>query len=139
MDAGFPKDHAPTKKLDHDPIQFDRIMVQSAGLVVEVSEIIIHEADEPNVVADLFDADALADGLSGNNRRSRGARTCASVAGRCCGVDDAGASGEQRDTGGDQHDARRDRRRKSVRQTNYSEALRVGTRPDYHVLRLKGS
>jgi hypothetical protein len=23
----FRKDHAPTKKLDHDPIQFDRIMV----------------------------------------------------------------------------------------------------------------
>jgi hypothetical protein len=63
VDAVFRKDHAPTKKLDHDPIQFDRIMVQSAGLVVEVSEIIIHEADEPNVVADLFDADALADAL----------------------------------------------------------------------------
>ena len=27
--------------------------------MVEVAEIIIHEADEPNVVADLFDADAL--------------------------------------------------------------------------------
>jgi len=23
----FRKDHAPTKELDHDPIQFDRIMV----------------------------------------------------------------------------------------------------------------
>jgi hypothetical protein len=23
----FRKDHAPTKKLDHDPIQFDRIIV----------------------------------------------------------------------------------------------------------------
>jgi hypothetical protein len=23
----FRKDHAPTKKLDHDPIQFDRIMI----------------------------------------------------------------------------------------------------------------
>ena len=28
--------------------------------MVEVSEIIVHEADEPNVLADLFDADALA-------------------------------------------------------------------------------
>jgi hypothetical protein len=23
------KDHAPTKKLDHDPIQFDRVMVSN--------------------------------------------------------------------------------------------------------------
>jgi hypothetical protein len=29
--------------------------------VVEVSEIIVREADEPDVVADLFDADALTD------------------------------------------------------------------------------
>jgi hypothetical protein len=28
VDAGFRKDHAP-KELDHDPIQFDRIMVWS--------------------------------------------------------------------------------------------------------------
>jgi hypothetical protein len=25
----FRKDHAPTKKLDHDPIQFDRVMVSN--------------------------------------------------------------------------------------------------------------
>ena len=28
--------------------------------MVEVSEIVVHEADEPNVLAHLFDADALA-------------------------------------------------------------------------------
>ena len=28
--------------------------------MVEVAEIIVHEADEPNVLADLLDADALA-------------------------------------------------------------------------------
>jgi hypothetical protein len=28
----FRKDHAPTKKPDPDPIQFDRIMVKDAGL-----------------------------------------------------------------------------------------------------------
>ena len=27
--------------------------------MIEVTEIIVHEADEPNLVADLFDADAL--------------------------------------------------------------------------------
>jgi hypothetical protein len=31
MDADLPKDHAPTKKLDHDPIQFDRIMAQGVN------------------------------------------------------------------------------------------------------------
>ncbi len=29
-------------------------------LVVEVAEIVVHEADEPNLLADLLDADALA-------------------------------------------------------------------------------
>ena len=33
---------------------------EPAGLVVEVAEIIVHEADEPNLLADLLDADALA-------------------------------------------------------------------------------
>ncbi len=28
--------------------------------MVEVSEIIVHKADQPNLLADLFDADALA-------------------------------------------------------------------------------
>ena len=31
-----------------------------AGFVVEVAEIVVHEADQPNLLADLLDADALA-------------------------------------------------------------------------------
>ncbi len=34
--------------------------LQPAGFVIEVTEIAVHEADEPNVVADLLDADLLA-------------------------------------------------------------------------------
>ena len=34
--------------------------LQPAGFVIEVTEIVVHEADEPNVVADLLDADLLA-------------------------------------------------------------------------------
>ena len=33
---------------------------ESAGLVVEVAEIIIHKADQRELIAHLFDADALA-------------------------------------------------------------------------------
>jgi len=33
---------------------------QPAGLVVEVSEIVMHEADEPNAVVGLLDSDVLA-------------------------------------------------------------------------------
>lgn len=33
---------------------------QPAGLVVEVSQIVVHEADEPDVVAGLLDADGLS-------------------------------------------------------------------------------
>ena len=33
--------------------------LQPAGLVVEVPQVMIHESDEPNVVAHLFDADVL--------------------------------------------------------------------------------
>ena len=33
---------------------------EPAGLIVEVAEIIIHKADEPNTVLGLFDADGLA-------------------------------------------------------------------------------
>jgi len=33
---------------------------QPAGLVIEVAEIVIHEGDEPDLIAHLFDADALA-------------------------------------------------------------------------------
>src|SRR4029077_5355446 len=31
----FRKDHAPTKELDHDPIQFDRIMVYAADFAAD--------------------------------------------------------------------------------------------------------
>jgi hypothetical protein len=34
--------------------------LEPACLVVEVAEIIVHEADEPNVLVHLFDSDALA-------------------------------------------------------------------------------
>ena len=33
---------------------------QSARLVIEVSQVVLHEADEPNAVLDLLDADLLA-------------------------------------------------------------------------------
>ena len=34
--------------------------LQSTGLVIDVTEIVLHEADEPYFVADLLDADLLA-------------------------------------------------------------------------------
>ena len=37
---------------------------QSAGLIVEVSQIVVHEADEPDAVVGLLDADIL-DGEDG--------------------------------------------------------------------------
>jgi len=33
---------------------------QSAGLIVEIFEIVVHEADEPNAVVDLLDSKPLA-------------------------------------------------------------------------------
>ena len=33
---------------------------ESAGLVVEISQIVVHEGDEPNVLVGLFDSDRLA-------------------------------------------------------------------------------
>lgn len=33
---------------------------ESAGLVIAVTEIAVHKADEPNLIAGLFGADALA-------------------------------------------------------------------------------
>ena len=34
--------------------------LEPAGIEIEVTEIVLHEADEPNLVAHLFDADPLA-------------------------------------------------------------------------------
>ena len=36
---------------------------EPAGLVIKVAEIVFHEADEPDLVADLIDTDLLADCL----------------------------------------------------------------------------
>jgi ABC-type uncharacterized transport system substrate-binding protein len=46
-----------------DPVGFGLVALdrfESARLVVEVSEIIVHKADQPNLVAHLFDTNALA-------------------------------------------------------------------------------
>ncbi len=45
-----------------------------ACLVVEVAEIIVHEADEPNVLAHLFDADALTGEDDAEPSKARGFR-----------------------------------------------------------------
>jgi hypothetical protein len=43
--------------------------LEPAGLVVEVAEIVLHEADQSDLVAHLPDADVLPPQLSGDSER----------------------------------------------------------------------